>query len=647
MDQNEHVATLYDRALSGTLSRRVVLRRALALGLSVPAISALLAACGSSDKATSTAAAGGKTPAAATNTTGTGAGAGSPTSAASATKAASPVAGASPTKAASPVAGVSPTKPASPPATTGGARQGPGDRTMGQTLEPAAKTGGTLIEGSISDISTVMPVVTDDNATANFGALMFEALIQPDPFTLLPVGALAEQWESNADATEWTVYLRKNVTWHDGKPLVADDVKLTYDLHMNPDTGSSYTADLTSKIKSVDVVDDGTLKFTMTDTLVDFPLDVAGQSIIASHIWKDTAAADVKTDKGSTGEDPSRVVGTGPFTFKEWITGEQATAEKYGKYWGGDTNLATYIYKVVPDQSAGVQQLKTGEVDFFQGVSPSQVSDFDNSSDVTVTPANRLSFTFYGANMDPAKTTLFQDAKVRQALLYAIDRESLVKDIQFGFGTVAVGTMPPLSWAFNPDGIKTKFAYDEAKANQLLDDAGWVDSNNDGVREKDGKDMAFTAYTNAGNQVREAYLTAIQEYWSKIGVKMTPQLEPFPQLVDRITTTHDFEVVLLGFGWNAAPDQSAMWATDSYEGGFNMVKYSNAKVDDLLKQANRESDQKKRIDLYTRMQNILMDDLPMAILDFPQQPTGVNKRVHNVFPSDISAYWNVNSWWAE
>jgi peptide/nickel transport system substrate-binding protein len=639
MSQNEQFAKLYDQALGGKLSRRVVLRRALALGLSVPAISALLAACGSDDKATNTVASGGTTPASATNTTASGSGGASPTTGASAT------AGSSPTKAGSPVAGGSPTSSASPVA--GGERQGPGDPTMGQTIEPAGKTGGTLIEGSISDISTVMPVVSDDDASNDFQALMFDSLIQPDPFTLLPVGALAEQWESNADATEWTVYLRKNVTWHDGEPLVADDVKLTYDLHMNADTGSSYTADLTSKIKSVDVVDDNTVKFTMTDTLVDFPLDVAVYGIIASHIWKDTAPADVKTDKGATGEDPSRVVGTGPFKFKEWVTGEQATAEKYDSYWGGDTNLDTYIYKVVPDQSAGVQQLKTGEVDFFQGVSPSSVAEFDNSPDVTVTAANRLSFTFYGTNMDPAKTTLFQDVEVRQALLYAIDREALVKDIQFGFAKVAVGTMPPLSWAYNPDGIEMKYEYDEAKANELLDSAGWVDSNNDGVREKDGKDLAFTAYTNAGNQVRESYLTALQEFWSKIGVKMTPQLEPFPQLVDRITTSHDFEMALLGFGWSAAPDQSAMWATDSYNGGFNMVKYSNPQVDDLLKQANRELDQQKRIDLYTQMQNILMQELPMAILDFPQLPTGVNKRVHNVFASDINTYWDVNSWWVE
>jgi peptide/nickel transport system substrate-binding protein len=249
--------------------------------------------------------------------------------------------------------------------------------------------------------------------------------------------------------------------------------------------------------------------------------------------------------------------------------------------------------------------------------------------------------------MDPEKTTLFQDAEVRQALLYALDREAMVEEIAYGFGQVAVGTMPPLSWAYNPDGIEMTYPFDPDMAVSLLEEAGWTDTNGDGVVDKDGEEMSFTMYTNAGNNVREQYLVVMQEYWRAIGVEMTPQLEDFGALVDRITETFDFEVVLLGFGWSATPDQSAMWHTDSYGGGFNFVKYSNEEVDALLEEANAESDQETRIELYTEMQNILMEELPIAILDFQQLPTGVNNRVHNVYPSDISLYWNVHTWWVE
>lgn len=521
-----------------------------------------------------------------------------------------------------------------------------GDLTMGQAIEDAESEGGTFIEGSFSDISTLMPVVTDDDASGDFQSTMFESLITVDPFTLLPVGALADSWETNEDNSVWTLYLRDGVTWHDGEPFVADDVKLTYDLHMNEDTGSSYTADLTSKIESVEVVDDMTVTFNLTGPLVDFLADVGVYGIIPSHIWGDVDPASIKEDGGATGEDPSRVVGTGPFMFDSWTVGDNAKSVRYDDYWQGPAHLDEYIYKVVPDQAAGTAQLKTGEIDFFQGVSESEVSSFEGT-DVTVIPADRLSFTFYGTNLDETKTTKFQDPKVRQALRYALDVDAMVDEIRYGFGVTAIGTMPPLSWAYNPNGIETVYTYDPDMAISLLEEAGWTDTNGNGIVDKDGEEMSFTMYTNAGNNVREQYLVAIQEYWRAIGVEMTPQLEDFGALVDRITETFDFEAVLLGFGWSAAPDQSAMWGTESYGGGFNFVKYSNEEVDALLAEANAEPDQDTRIELYTQMQNIIMAEIPMAILDFPQLPTGVNNRVHNVFPSDINTYWNVHTWWVE
>lgn len=542
---------------------------------------------------------------------------------------------------ASPAAG----SPVASPSTGGTGRVEGGDLTFGQTMEAVGSEGGTVIEGSISDISTVMPIVTDDDASGDFGSLMFESMITIDPFTLEPVGLLAEAWEANETQDVWTLYLRDGVTWHDGEQFTADDVKFTYELHMNPDTGSSYTSDLSSKIASIDVIDDLTVQFTLNQPLVDFLADLGVYGIVAEHIWADVPAAEVKQDGGATGQDPARVVGTGPFMFSEWVTGEQATAVRYDDYWNGAPALDEYIYKVVPDQAAGAQQLKTGEIDFMQGLPPSSASEFEGT-DVEVIAADRLSFTFFGYNLDPARDNVFQDVEVRQALIYALDREAMVDEIQYGFAQVAIGTMPPLSWAYNPDGIELTYPYDVDMANQLLDEAGWT-LGSDGVREKDGKRLEFTMYTNAGNNVREQYLVAAQEYWNEIGVAMTPQLEPFPELVDRITETHDFDIFLIGFGWSATPDQSAMFSTDAYEGGFNFGKYSNPEVDALLQEALSEPDQETRIELYTEMQNLVLADAPVAILDFPQMPTGVNQRLHNVFPSDINVYWNVNQWWVE
>jgi peptide/nickel transport system substrate-binding protein len=220
----------------------------------------------------------------------------------------------------------------------------------------------------------------------------------------------------------------------------------------------------------------------------------------------------------------------------------------------------------------------------------------------------------------------------------------MVKAIEFSLGKVAVGTEPVLSWAYAPDQITNKYPYDLNKANQLLDQAGWA-KGPDGIRAKDGKKLSFTLWTNAGNTVREQYITVMQQMWKAIGVDATPKTEEWNAYLTRITETHDFEIFLVGFGWGVDPDQSTMWTTEGYTGGFNENKYSNPQVDQLCEQGLTTLDQDKRKQIYVQMQNILMDDLPSFILDFPQTTAAVNKRVHNLFPNAINIRWNAHLWW--
>jgi peptide/nickel transport system substrate-binding protein len=241
---------------------------------------------------------------------------------------------------------------------------------------------------------------------------------------------------------------------------------------------------------------------------------------------------------------------------------------------------------------------------------------------------------------------LFQEVEVRKALFFAIDRPALIESIRFGYGEVAVGSMPTLSWAYNPQGIEEPYDYNPEMAMQLLEDAGWV-AGDDGIRAKDGMRLAFTMNTNAGNQVREAYLVAFQEYWAQIGVEMTPNLVPFPQLVEQLTTTFDFETFLIGFSWSATPDQAALFSCDAYGSGFNGVMYCNPEVDALLQEALSATDQDERIELYTEYQNLMLDDLPMPIIDFPRAIYGVNQRVHNFIPNYVNSRFNPEHWWVE
>jgi len=516
---------------------------------------------------------------------------------------------------------------------------------MGKTIEDAANEGGTFIEGSTLDLRSLLPMLWNDQPSFAFGATIFEAMIDVNPETLDPVGNLAEGWEISTDGMNWTMYLRDGVTWHDGEPFTANDVKFSFDYYLNGDVGGSQTSSFQQKIDSVNVIDDLTAEVVTKIAVPDFLADLGAYALIAEHIWKDLDPKTAAQDPGATGQDAARVVGTGPFIFKEWVTGDHATSVKNENYWDGVPHLDEYVFKIVPDDAAAIAQLKTGEIDWYVGVPGTQVSQFDGS-DVKVVDYPQLSFTFYGTQLDTTHSTKFQDVRVRYALLYALDRQSFVDNIYNGYADVAVGTMPPLSWAFNPDGIKEKFEFDLDKANSLLDEAGWVDADGDGIRENGDQKLEFDMWTISGNEIFGNLVQAYQESWTQIGVKMTPQLEDFQSFVSRVTQTFDFETFLIGFGWGATPDQSAMWACNSYGTGFNIVKYCNPKVDDLENQALVEFDRDKRIQLYTDFQNLLLEDLPMVATEFGRGIDAYGNRVHNLYPAYTSRY-NLETLWIE
>ena len=637
----------HDTGGEGTrgLSRRDFLRLSAA-GVSAATLTALLAACGGEASPT-TAPAASTAPSTAPSAAPNSAAATAPSAAPSAAASVAPGGATAGTGAATRTAAAA-TTAAGTPAAGGGAVGYPSGGKY-TTLDPVGKKGGRITEGGVTEVKTFNGMLTSDTTSTAMIALISNQLVALNPDTALPYPDLAtvvpsrENGGVSQDGLTYTFKLRNDVKWHDGTQFTAKDVVFTYTTMQKKELGSQRTSELNDRVESVTAPDDYTVVFKMKKIVAPF-LTGNMYYIAPEHILKDVPVDQIKSHPLSLG-DAKATIGTGPFKFGSYTKGDNVTLAKNPNYFRGEPALDQYIYKVVKDGTVLVAQLKTGEVDY-GNVTAALYEEMTRQANVNAVKYETYSFFFYTYQLDTARTALFQEKAVRQALAYALDREAMLKAINFGLGTIGAGTEPVLSWAYAPDQITTKYTYDPNKANQLLDQAGWV-KGSDGIRAKGGQKLSFTMWGQSGSPVIDGYIASMQQLWKAIGVDCIPKTEEFSSLVARLTESHDFEMVIVGFSWGVDPDQTSMWATQSYGGGFNLNKYSNPQVDTILKQALSELDQEKRKQLYIQMQNIVVDDAPSIILYFTQTPAAVNKRVHNLKPNAVATRWNSQTWWVE
>lgn len=518
-------------------------------------------------------------------------------------------------------------------------------------MEEPASEGGEIIWGQLSDISTVNVMLAGDQPTNPFLGLVFEGLTGTNPVNGQPAPGLADRWERASDGVTYTFYLNQDAKWHDGTDFSAADVEFSLAAQLNPETGSQYTSSVDEAVESYRVIDENTVEIKSAGIRAAFLFDLY-VPVVARHIWEGVPAAEWAEDPGSTGQDPSRVVGTGPFRFVEWVQGDHATVERNDEYWDTVTGrvpvLDRFTMQVFPDETTLVQALRTGDVDFYDDVPPAEVEGLETTEGMNVVRYDTFDFGYYAYNLDPEKSTLFQQKEVRQALLQALDRDAIIESIFLGLGEVAVGTQSILSAAYNPEAIENPYPFDLEAARGLLEQAGWTDSDGDGIVEKDGEPLRFEVIYTEGVATYEQLVPYMQQQWREIGADMVPTPVPFPTLLEAFNETHEFDIVLLGFSWAADPDQKAMFASNQYEGGFNASRYSNPRYDELAQQADRELDPARRLQLLTEASAIAWNDLPIAIYRFAEDVSANTESLHNYHPTDFATtFWAAPFMWIE
>ena len=534
------------------------------------------------------------------------------------------------------------------PQTTGEAFRSPtrdeftADYLREMAFSEPANPGGAFIDSNLGDIQTIQPLFAEDAYTVKVVGLIYDQLVGSDPRTGQPAPTgLADSWEVAPDGKTYTFHLNKDAKWHDGADVTAADVQFSLDALANPDVGSAYSQSFLDSTESWRVIDDDTFEVVAKEPLYTFLYDLVAW-IIPKHVWENVPVTDWHTDGGATGQDPSRVVGSGPFRFREWKPGERLTLDRNDAYYGHVPYLDSYTLVIWPDQTALVNALLSNQVDA-AALEPADVETVAAMSGLKVATYPTADFVFYLTNLDPEKSPYFQDKRVREALLYALDRQSIVTNILLGQAEVAEGTQPVVSYAYAPDLIATHYDYDPAKAKALLAEAGWTDSDGDGTVDKDGRPLAFEVIYPSGSPTYDQELAYVQDAWKAIGVAMTPRSLEFPALINAMTVDHAFDIALLGFSWDASFIQDAMFGCAQYEGGFNVVKYCNPTLDEINAKAKRTFEETARKELIVEATNLINEDLPVTVLYFNDASVGYSDRLQNFHPNtwgaDLSYVW--------
>jgi peptide/nickel transport system substrate-binding protein len=491
--------------------------------------------------------------------------------------------------------------------------------------------GGTYITAENGDIQGLNPLLAEETTTSTVLGYIYDTLVGTDPRTGEPSpDGLADSWEIAPDGKTYTFHLNPNATWHDGQPVTSADVIFSLDALANPGTASAYTGVFNDSVASYQAIDDYTVEIVTNEPYFDFLYSLA-LYIVPQHIWGDIPFTDWKEHPISTGQDQSQVIGSGPFRLVEWIPGESLRLARNDEYFGKVPYIDEFVMQIRPDQTSAVNALINDEIDVLD-LEPGNVAEVEGLPNVEIVTFDRSSFSYLGFNLNQEMTTLFQDPAVRQALYFAFDREAIANDILLGYATAAQGTQPIISPAYAPEEATITYNYDPDRARELLAEAGWEDTNGDGTVDKDGQELAFELIYASGSPGNDQVVAYLQDAWSQIGVSATPRALEFAALIEAITTDTVWEMVFIGFIWDATFIQEAMFGCDQYRVGFNDMMYCNEEVDELNRQARLEFDEAARRDLLIAASNLINQDLPIMVTTFGKGIVAYNTRIHNYIP---------------
>ena len=467
----------------------------------------------------------------------------------------------------------------------------------------------------------------------------YSGLVKSDE-SLQMIGDLAKTWEQ-PDQNTFIFHLRDGVKWQDGKDFTSDDVKFTYELMRSGKWVSVFpgSADY-DVITNIETPDKDTVKFTLNNAPVSF-IERFSLPVLPKHLLE--------------GEDLTKTeywqkpVGTGPYVFDHWNKGEELVFKVNKDYFGGAPKIQTLKFVFVPEESARINLLKTGEV---QAIKMSQKSTAQLQGQAGINVISSPSANWYAINM-PYVLPQFKDKAVHQAVALAINKKNILDTIFAGQGEVAYGPYRSEDWVYNKD---IEFAQDTEKAKKVLADAGWK-AGSDGVMEKDGVKLEFDLLYVASNPERKDIAIAVASDLDKIGIKANPTAKAnWDELNQKVFHNN---ALVLADGSPFDPDDMNYQIYSSKfmdDGWWNPSSYSNPEVDKLLEQGRTTSDKNQRKEIYGKFQKIIADDQPTPQIVFSNYVYALSDKISGAAPRNGphgggnegsingEIWWNAEDW---
>lgn len=471
---------------------------------------------------------------------------------------------------------------------------------------------------------TLNPLISTDAYASRIQGFLYDTLIERDNLTLEWKPKMADRWEISPDRRQFTFHLREGIRWHDGIPVTIEDILYSYQRIMAPQVDAPHLRVYYQEIEKVEKIDDRTVRFTYKRPYF-LALEFCGTiSIIPKHLYDNGE----EFNSHSQGRRP---IGNGPYRFVRWETGKKIVIERNEDYWGKSIGRTPDIrgisFEVVSEDTVALQILKKGGLDF-AGLRPIQWVRQTDSQKFNehfkkyefYTPG----YSFIAWNM---RRPYFSDKRVRHAMTMLVNRENILKKLNFGLGEIVTGPFYAKSQDYNPE-IKP-IPYNPGEARGLLKEAGWEDHDGDGILDKNGVPFRFEFLIASGRRFAERLASILKEDLKKAGIEMEIRQLEWALFVKNLDD-RKFDAVTLGWVFGVEQDPYQVWHSSQAEKGSNFVGFKNSEADRIIEEGRQEFDRKSRAALYQKLHTIIDDVQPYTFLYTSPYLVALDRRFGNV-----------------